>query len=53
MDKKLIGKYAMMALGMALTAASSFVSSKNQEVTMKETITEEVKKALASQTKES
>lgn len=53
MDKKLIGKYLMLALGTALTLGANFVNSKNQDAAMKESVAEEVAKALASQTKES
>lgn len=53
MDKKLIGKYLMMALGTALTIGSSLVNAKNQDAAMKETVAKEVAEALKSQTKES
>lgn len=53
MDKKLIGKYAMLALGAALTLGSSLVNGKNQEAKMEETIAKKVKEALANQAKES
>lgn len=53
MDKKLIGKYVMMGLGMALTAAASFVESKNQDATIKETVIKEVAKHFEGQAKES
>lgn len=53
MDKKLVGKYLMMALGTALTIGSSLVNAKNQDVKMKETIADEVAKALENQAKES
>ena len=51
MDKKAIGKYAMMGLGFALTLASSFVSSKNQDTSMKEAVAKEVAEQLKNQTK--
>lgn len=51
MDKKLIGKYLMMGLGTALTLASSFVSAKNQDTSMKEAVAKEVAEALKNQTK--
>lgn len=53
MDKKLVGKYLMMALGAALTLGSSLVNAKNQDTKMQETIAEEVQKALANQAGES
>ena len=51
MDKKTIGKFAMMGLGFALTMASSFVSSKNQDTSMKEAVAKEVAEQLKNQTK--
>jgi uncharacterized protein YejL (UPF0352 family) len=53
MDKKMIGKYAMMALGAALTLGANLVNTKNQDDKMKETIAEKVAEALQNQTKES
>lgn len=53
MDKKLVGKYLMMALGTGLTLAASLVNSRNQDVKMEETIAEKVAEALKNQTKES
>lgn len=53
MDKKVIGKTLMLALGAALTLGSSLVNAKNQDDKMKETIAKEVAEALANQTKES
>ena len=53
MDKNKIIKVGMVALGMVLTAGANFVSSKNQESTMKEEIAKEVAKALSTQAKES
>ena len=53
MDKKMIGKYLMMGLGAALTLASSFVNSKNQDAQMKEAVAEQVAEALKNQAKES
>lgn len=52
MDKKVVGKYLMLALGAALTLGSSIVNSKNQDAKMKETIAEEVAEALKNQAKE-
>lgn len=52
MDKKLIAKTLMMALGTALTLASSFVNAKNQDANMKEAVAKEVAEALKIQTKE-
>ena len=51
MDKKTIGKYAMMGLGFALTLASSFVSGKTQDAAIKESVAEEVAKQLKNQAK--
>jgi hypothetical protein len=53
MDKNKIVKLGMVVLGMALTAGANFVSSKNQEATMKDEIAKEVAKALSDQAKES
>lgn len=53
MDKKMIGKILMMGLGTALTLASSFVNSKNQDAQMKEAVAKEVEEALKKQMKES
>ena len=53
MDKKLIGKYLMLALGTGLTLASSLVNQKNQDAKMEETIAEKIAEALNNQTKES
>jgi hypothetical protein len=53
MDKKLIAKYGMMALGALLTVGSSLVNAKNQDVKMEETIAKKVSEALANQAKES
>ena len=53
MDKKMIGKFVMMGLGTALSLASSFVNSKNQDAAMKETVAKEVAEALKNQMKES
>lgn len=53
MDKKMIGKYLMLALGTGLTLASSLVNQKNQDAKMEETIAEKVAEALSNQTKES
>lgn len=53
MDKRQLGKYAMLALGAALTLGSSLVNAKNQDDKMKETIAEQVAEALKNQTKES
>ena len=46
MDKKQIGKLLMMALGTALTLASSFVATKTQDAQIKEAVAKEVEKAL-------
>lgn len=51
MDKKLVGKYLMMALGYTLTLASAFVGAKNQDAQIKDAVAEEVQKALSNQTK--
>ena len=51
MDKKTIGKFAMMGLGFALTMASSLVSSKNQDTSMKEAVAKEVAEQLKNQAK--
>ena len=53
MDKKMIGKFVMMGLGTALTLASSFVNSKNQDTQMKEAVAKEVAEALKNHAKES
>ena len=53
MDKKLIGKYLMMGLGAALTLASAFVDSKNQDAQIRETVAEQLAEALKNQAKES
>lgn len=53
MDKKMIGKYLMVGLGAALTLASSFVNSKNQDAQMKEAVAEQVAEALKNQARES
>lgn len=47
MDKKKIVKFGLMALGMALTAGANFISSKQQESTMKEEIAKQVEKTLS------
>ena len=46
MDKKQIGKYLMSGLGFALMLASNFVSSKNQDMAMKEAVAKEVAEQL-------
>jgi hypothetical protein len=53
MNKEVIGKYLMGALGLGLTVAANIVSSRNQEVKMKETIAKEVAEYCKNQTKES
>lgn len=53
MDKNKIVKVGVMALGMLLTAGANFISTKQQEATMKEEISKEVAKALSGQAKES
>lgn len=53
MDKNKIVKVGVMALGMLLTAGANFISTKQQEATMKEEISKEVAKALSNQAKES
>ena len=53
MNKILVGKYLMMALGTALTIASSLVNAKNQDDNMKAAVAKEVAEALKNQTKES
>lgn len=52
-DKKMIGKYLMLALGSGLTLAASLVNQKNQDDKMDETIAKKVAEALNNQTKES
>jgi hypothetical protein len=51
MNKKLIGKYLMAGLGIALTLASEFVGAKNQDMAIKEAVAEQVAEALKNQAK--
>ena len=51
MNKKVIGKYLMMGLGVALTLASEFVGAKNQDSQIKEAVAEQVAEALKNQAK--
>lgn len=51
MDKKMIGKFLMWALGAGLTLGASLIDSKRQDQEMKEAVAEEVAKAFENQAK--